>query len=73
MPIEDKKPYTHVRLILHEDEAGLMTRYEVRVSTFIEFDENPGRRAITMAPSKKRALEIAQEIARKERARTDSQ
>lgn len=63
----DRKPYTHVRLIFHE--AGI-ERYEVRVSTFIEFDENPGRRAINLKPTKKQALEQAKEIANSERIRT---
>lgn len=65
-----KKPYTHVRLILHEDGAGLMDRYEVRTSTFIEFDEDPSRRAISGHPTKTEALEIAKEIARQERERS---
>lgn len=63
----DRKPYTHVRLIL--DEGGIH-RYEIRVSTFVEFDENAGRRAVTGKPTKKQALEIAKEIARSERVRT---
>lgn len=70
MPIPTKNPYTHVRLILHETDAHLQDRYEVRVSTFIEFDENPGRRAISIHPDKARALEIAKDIAHAERART---
>jgi hypothetical protein len=45
-------------------------RYEVRVSTFVQFDENAGRRAISLQPSKKQALAQAQEIARCELART---
>lgn len=63
----DRKPYTHVRLIL--DEGGI-ARYEIRVSTFVEFDENAGRRAVTGKPTKEQALEIAKEIARSERVRT---
>jgi hypothetical protein len=62
-------PYTHVRLIQHDD-GNLNQRFEIRVSTFIEFDDNAGRRAVTGAPTKKQALEMAQEIARRERART---
>lgn len=65
----DQKPYTNVRLIQHDD-GNLNQRFEIRVSTFVQFDENHGRRAISGHPTKKRALEIAQEIARKERART---
>lgn len=68
-----KKPYTHVRLICHdEDENKLMQRYEVRVSTFVEFDDNAGRRAVSGAPTKKQAEEIAKEIARRERVRTSA-
>lgn len=63
----DRKPYTHVRLILDDDK---LHRYEIRVSTFIEFDDNAGRRAVTGKPTKKAALVMAQEIARRERART---
>lgn len=64
----DPKPYTNVRLILHDD-GNLNQRYEVRVSTFVQFDENAGRRAVTGHPSKAEAMEIAKEIARRERAR----
>lgn len=64
----DQKPYTHVRLILHEE--SLMNRYEVRVSTFIEFDDNPGRRSISGKPTKKQAERTAKEIAVSERVRT---
>ena len=63
----DRQPYTHVRLIL--DEGGI-ARYEIRVSTFVEFDDDAGRRAVTGKPTKKQALEIAKEIARSEKART---
>lgn len=59
----DRKPYTYVRLILHEE--GI-ERYEVRVSTFIEFDENAGRRAVTGKPTKEQALEAAKKLARAE-------
>lgn len=59
----DRKPYTHVRLILHEEGIA---RYEVRVSHFIEFDDNSGRRAITGKPSRDEALEQAKELAREE-------
>jgi hypothetical protein len=62
----DRKPYTHVRLIL--DEGGI-ARYEIRVSTFVEFDDNAGRRAISGKPTKKQAEVIAKEIARREKAR----
>lgn len=61
------KPYTHVRLILDD---GIKSRFEIRVSTFIEFDDNAGRRAISGKPTKKQALEMAQQIARSERVRT---
>jgi hypothetical protein len=61
------KPYTHVRPILDD---GIKERYEVRVSTFIEFDSDPGRRAISQKPSKEDAEAAAKEIARKERIRT---
>lgn len=66
----ESKTYTYVRLL--EDKGGI-ARYEVRTSTFIEYDENPGRRAVNGKPDKKRALEIAQEIARSEKARTGAQ
>ncbi|MDH2343245.1 hypothetical protein [Bradyrhizobium sp. SSUT77] len=65
----DPKPYTHVRLICTDDD-GLNHRYEIRVSTFVQFDENLGRRSITGHPSKEQAEEIAKAIARSERART---
>ena len=65
----EPKPYTHVRLICSDD-GNLNHRYEIRVSTFVQFDENSGRRSITGHPSKKQAEEIAKEIARSERART---
>lgn len=61
------KPYTHVRLILDD---GIKSRFEIRVSTFIEFDDNAGRRAVSGKPTKKQALEMAQQIARSERVRT---
>jgi hypothetical protein len=63
------KPYTYVRLICSDD-GDMNQRYEVRVSTFVQFDENAGRRAISLQPSKKQALAQAQEIARCELART---
>lgn len=62
------KPYTHVTL--HEDPEPLKGRYEIRVSTFVEFDDDPGMRVISGRPSKAQALEQAKEIARRERART---
>jgi hypothetical protein len=65
----DPKPYTHVRLICIDD-GDMNHRYEIRVSTFVQFDENPGRRSITCHPSKKQAEEIAKKIARSEQART---
>jgi hypothetical protein len=68
--MQESKPYTYVRLI--EDKGGI-ARYEVRVSTFIEFDEDKGRRAVNGKPDKARALEIAREIARSERDRTGAQ
>lgn len=61
------KPYTHVRLILDD---GPKLRFEIRVSTFIEYDDNAGRRAVSGKPTKKQALVQAQEIARSERTRT---
>lgn len=61
------KPYTHVRLIVDD---GIKSRYEIRVSTFIEFDDDAGRRAISGKPTKAKALEQAKEIARSERIRT---
>ena len=61
-------PYTHVRLICSDD-GDLNHRYEIRVSTFVQFDENPGRRSINGLPSKKEAEEIAKKIARNERDR----
>lgn len=64
----DQKPYTHVRLILHEE--GLMNRYEIRTSIFIEFDDNAGRRSISGKPTKKQAERTAKEIAVSERVRT---
>ncbi|WIW44422.1 hypothetical protein ML401_23320 [Bradyrhizobium sp. 62B] len=65
------EPYTHVRLICSDDD-GLNHRYEIRVSTFVQFDENPGRRSISGVPSKKEAEEIAKKIARSERNRTSA-
>lgn len=62
----ERQPYTHVRLILDD---GPLNRFEIRTSIFVEFDDNHGRRAITGKPTKKQALEIAQEIARREQAR----
>ncbi|MFK4507660.1 hypothetical protein IQ17_03317 [Bradyrhizobium daqingense] len=63
------EPYTHVRLICSDD-GGLNHRYEIRVSTFVQFDENAGRRSISGLPSKNEAEEIAKAIARSERDRT---
>jgi len=54
---------TTVRLIKHEES------YEVRVSTFIYYDDNAGRRSITGRLSEKQALEQAKMIARAERAK----
>jgi hypothetical protein len=65
----DQKPYTHVRLILSND-GHINQRYEVRVSTFVQFDDDAGRRAVTGAPTKAEAEETAKEIARSERIRT---
>lgn len=65
----DQKPYTHVRLILHDD-GNLNQRYEIRVSTFVQFDSNAGRRVISGHPTKKQAEEVAKQIARSERVRT---
>ena len=55
---------TVVRLIKHAES------YEVRVSTFIYYDEDPGRRSINGRPSPENAEERAKQIARAERART---
>jgi hypothetical protein len=60
-----KEAYIHVRLI--QDKTR--DRFEIRVSTFVEYDDNAGRRAVSGLPEK-RALVIAQEIARSEQART---
>lgn len=65
------KTYTHVRLI-QDDDGNIKQRFEIRVSTFIEFDDNAGRRAVSGQPTRERALEMALEIARRERARTGS-
>ena len=54
---------TIVRLIPHEES------FEVRVSTFVYFDNDPGRRSINGRPSRHDAEEQAKEIARAERAR----
>lgn len=62
----ERKTYTHVRLILDD---GPLNRFEIRTSTFVEFDDNNGRRAVIGKPTKKQALEIAQEIARREQAK----
>ena len=61
MPPPSRKPYTHVRLI---EDKGPLERFEIRVSTFVEFDENPGRRAISGKPDKEQALQIAKELAK---------
>ncbi|WP_339033596.1 hypothetical protein WHZ78_17545 [Bradyrhizobium symbiodeficiens] len=63
------EPYTHVRLICSDD-GGLNHRYEIRVSTFVAFDVDPGRRAVTRNPTKDQAEEIAKKIAKSERDRT---
>jgi hypothetical protein len=67
MPIPAPQPYTHVRLIADD---GIKHRFEIRVSTFIEFDDNLGRRAVAQKLSRDEALKQAKEIARSERART---
>lgn len=67
MTIPAPKPYTHVRLIADD---GPRSRFEVRVSTFIEFDNDAGRRAISGHPTREQALEQAKEFARREQART---
>lgn len=64
MPLQTPKPYVHVRLI-EDKERG--DRYEVRVSHFVEFEEKPGRRAITGHPTKEDALKIAKQIAKAQR------
>ncbi|MGJ5032287.1 hypothetical protein ACQR1I_35995 [Bradyrhizobium sp. HKCCYLS2038] len=58
---------TIVRLIKHEES------YEVRVSTFIYFDENEGRRAITGRLSPEAAEEQAKQLARAEQAQRSDQ
>lgn len=62
------KTYTHVRLI--EDDS-LKERFEIRVSTFIEYDENPGRRAISGKPCREEALAAARKLAREAQDRLD--
>ena len=57
----DQKTYTHVRLT---EDKHQIARFEVRISTFIEFDEDPGRRSISGKPTREEALKIAREIAR---------
>lgn len=64
----DRKPYTHVRLILEEEP---LHRYEVRVSIYVEYDDNPGRRAVTGKPTKEQALEQAKKLAREEQEKLD--
>jgi hypothetical protein len=64
-----KKPYTHVQLLLDKARGD---RFEIRTSTYVEFDEDPGRRSVTGNPSKKQALDIAKEIARRERAQRET-
>jgi hypothetical protein len=64
MPLPTPKPYTHVRLI---EDKHQIDRFEVRVSTFIEFDDNAGRRAISGLPTRDEALQMAKEIARAKR------
>jgi len=66
--IPDPKPYSIVRLLCRDD-GNLNQCYEVRVSIFVQFDENPGRRDITRHPSKAQAEQIAKNIARVERDR----
>lgn len=67
MPIPSPQPYSHVRLIADD---GIKSRFEIRVSTFIEFDDNAGRRAVSNKPTRKQALEQAKQLARSERVRT---
>lgn len=62
------KTYTHVTL--KENPDPLIERFEIRVSTFIEYETDKGRRAINKKPTREEALEQATEIARRERART---
>lgn len=54
-------PNTVVRLIQHDES------FEVRVSTFVYFDDVAGRRAISGRPTREKALEEATRIARQER------
>ena len=62
------KTYTWVTL--REDPEPLKSRYEIRVSTFVEFDDDPSTRGVTGKPTKEQALERALEIAKAERDRT---
>jgi hypothetical protein len=64
MPLPKPKPYTLVRLI---EDKHQIDRFEVRVSTFVEFDDNAGRRAISGLPTRDEALQMAKEIARAKR------
>jgi hypothetical protein len=61
MPV---KPYIHVRII---PDDSIKHRIEIRVSTFIEYDDDPRRRGITNKPSRDEAIEAAKEIAKAER------
>lgn len=51
------KTYTHVTL--KENPDPLIERFEIRVSTFIEYETDKGRRAINKKPTREEALERA--------------
>ena len=67
--MQEKRPYANVRLIQHDD-GNLNQRFEIRVSTFVQFDDNADRCAISGHPTKEKALELALQIARCERIKT---
>lgn len=50
--------------LICSDDGGLNHRYGVRVSTFVQLDENLGRRSTNGLPSREDAEEIAKKIAR---------
>ena len=52
------KPYTTVQIIPHEES------FEVRVSAFFYFDNDPGRRAVSGREDQETAKAKAQEFAR---------
>lgn len=54
------KPHRVVRLIQHEES------FEVRVSHFVYFDDDAGRRAVSGRLTREAALDQAQQLARDE-------